>query len=197
MKMRDLGYVLFVAGMMLAVLFAAKPVDSETAPPVDGSVSAKQFPDTWPVCALGLVGGAIGAGLIRRGRVTEMAAGISKDQHVLGSQPLDAPSDRLLAIAKSIDEIKASREDWASDALRQSIDRVLVDEVTPFSSRQDELHAGLGMTRGSEVLVAVAVGERMLNRVWSTSADGYVDEARHSLHEASAAFRQAAELCHS
>jgi hypothetical protein len=52
----------------------------------------------------------------------------------------------------------------------------------------------LGMSKGSEILVVVAYGERMLNRVWSAASDGHLPEARSSYPEARAAFHQAQDL---
>ena len=52
----------------------------------------------------------------------------------------------------------------------------------------------IGMSHGAEILVATAYGERMLNRVWSAAADGYLEEARSSFREASSAFDEAATM---
>ena len=50
------------------------------------------------------------------------------------------------------------------------------------------------MERGAEILVTAAYAERMLNRVWSASADGHLPEAGASLTEAAEAIQQTAEL---
>ena len=50
------------------------------------------------------------------------------------------------------------------------------------------------MDKGAEVLVVVAYGERMLNRVWSAAGDEHLLEARTCLPEAQEAFAEAVAL---
>ena len=47
------------------------------------------------------------------------------------------------------------------------------------------------MDEGAQILVTMAYGERMLNRAWSASADGHIQEARGCIPEALAAFEEA------
>ena len=50
------------------------------------------------------------------------------------------------------------------------------------------------MEKGAEILVTLAFGERMMNRVWSAAADGHLPEATASLNESTDAFIEAAAL---
>jgi hypothetical protein len=46
----------------------------------------------------------------------------------------------------------------------------------------------------ADVMSAFAAGERYINRVWSASTDGYVDEVRSYLERATQQFRDAGSL---
>ena len=51
-----------------------------------------------------------------------------------------------------------------------------------------------GMTAYAEVMSRFAAGERLLNRAWSASADGYLDEVVQSLAAGNAHLQAAREL---
>ena len=60
-------------------------------------------------------------------------------------------------------------------------------------ARESMQHA-FGIQAYADIMSAFAAGERYLNRVWSASADGYVDEVNAYLHKASEQFNEALEL---
>ena len=74
------------------------------------------------------------------------------------------------------------------EAINQRADELLETWVLPFAEVRQTIIQRFGMEEGADVLVTVAYGERMLNRVWSASADGHPQEARACLPEAIAAF---------
>jgi hypothetical protein len=51
-----------------------------------------------------------------------------------------------------------------------------------------------GMAKGAEILVTVAHGERILNRVWSAASDDHLPEAVKCYDEAFSALQEAKEL---
>ncbi len=52
----------------------------------------------------------------------------------------------------------------------------------------------LGMQRYADIMSPFANGERLLNRAWSASADGYVDEVRSCIAGARAELQKASRL---
>jgi hypothetical protein len=50
------------------------------------------------------------------------------------------------------------------------------------------------MDRGAEILVVIAFGQRMLNRVWSAAADRHLPEARSCYPDAVEALEEAADM---
>jgi hypothetical protein len=51
-----------------------------------------------------------------------------------------------------------------------------------------------GLQSYADVMSAFAAEERYINRVWSASTDGYVDEVRNYLNRATEQFREARAL---
>ncbi len=54
-----------------------------------------------------------------------------------------------------------------------------------------------GLQTYADIMSDFAAGERYVNRVWSTSADGYGEEARRYLERATARFHATRERLHS
>ena len=131
------------------------------------------FPDTWWVFACGLTCGIVGVILCRARHTNEPV-----------NQHLQEPA---LALAHDL-------RDLPSDDLLQRIDELLEGFVWPFAEARLRVIDRLGMSRGADVLVTMAYGERMLNRTWSAAADGHLCEAHSSYPESVRAFVEANRL---
>ncbi len=77
--------------------------------------------------------------------------------------------------------------------LCEQIDKIEERFIIPLSERRALFINQMGMEKGADILVTFAYGERMLNRVWSASADGAHREATESLEEALHVFREIRE----
>ena len=79
--------------------------------------------------------------------------------------------------------------------LRDRIDLKLREDLRRFAdARQSMVHL-FGLQTYADIMSEFAAGERYVNRVWSSAADGYDDEARRYLHRANGQFQHAqAEL---
>jgi len=62
-------------------------------------------------------------------------------------------------------------------ALHRALDELLTGPVAEFVKNRGAISEGLGMALYGEVMGAFSRGERYLNRAWSASVDGYLDEA--------------------
>jgi len=65
--------------------------------------------------------------------------------------------------------------------LHTRIDAELVEEFANFVEARESMIPRFGIQVYTDIMSAFATGERLINRVWSASADGYVDEVRLSL----------------
>lgn len=169
------GFVLFAIGVVVAIVGGAKA-------PAEGS----DWPDTMPIFFAG-VGVAV-AGLVlwrldQRNKARALARGELGDQADAGKllRDLQAPLDALAA------EIEA----LSPAQITQRVDGLLSTYVLPFAEVRQQMVTRFGMERGAEILVTVAFGERLLNRVWSAAGDNHAPEARKSFPEAHHAFKEA------
>ncbi|MCF7974913.1 MAG: hypothetical protein K9N55_13925 [Phycisphaerae bacterium] len=61
-------------------------------------------------------------------------------------------------------------------AMHGTIDRVFVQDLRIFADARESISHLYGLQTYADIMSHFATGERYLNRVWSASADGYVDE---------------------
>lgn len=167
MKRPTAASVVYVLGVVLAISAAAKV-------PAPG----RTWPDTMPLFAVGVAACIVSlvAWRISLGRATGDRAGDGRSAEATFGYARDA---RHAAVA-----IAGRWDQFTDGQLRQEIDRLLLEFITPFVDNRDVLIRRFGMRRGAELVLAVSAAERNLNRVWSAAADGCLPEARASLQRA-------------
>jgi hypothetical protein len=74
------------------------------------------------------------------------------------------------------------------------IDRLLREDLNNFANARESMKHIFGLQSYADVMSAFAAGERYINRVWSASTDGYVDEVHNYLDRATQQFREARVL---
>ncbi len=96
---------------------------------------------------------------------------------------LSYSSSTCSSIAKSLQDLIAELNKLENELLvlneTEIADRVTVllnDYVLPCVAAREEVMESLGHYKGAEVLTAIAQGERLLNRVWSVASDGKIQE---------------------
>jgi len=77
---------------------------------------------------------------------------------------------------------------------RFEIDRLLREDLNDFANARESMKYVFGLQNYADVMSAFAAGERYINRVWSASTDGYVDEVHNYLERATQQFREARSL---
>ena len=149
------------------------------------------FPDTWWIFACGFVCGVTGIVLWRRSHALE-----KRRDHAVARGADNDPTEILVALKEPAQRLYDDIDELNADEILRRADQLLEDFVLPFAEVRHRVIDRFGMTRGAEILVTVALGERMLNRTWSAAADGHLPEARASYPESIHAFREATRLCH-
>lgn len=167
--------VLFFGGLTVAIIGAAKM-------PVDGA----EWPDTLPLFVAGAVVSAIGCVIWRKRRATSAAEAASAI-----TTPDADPFALLQGMLTPARALVASVDDATLESIAADTQALLDDWVLPFAEVRQVVIDRLGMRAGAEILVTVAYGERLLNRVWSAAADGHLPEARACVPEAVDAFEEA------
>ncbi len=78
--------------------------------------------------------------------------------------------------------------------VHQRIDAELLGDINDFVDARESMIPRLGMQSYADIMSPFANAERLLNRAWSASADGYVDEVRSCITQARGELERAAEL---
>ncbi len=146
------GYLLLIGGF-LAGAFAA---------------SQQIIPWMWFVPAV--AAGAIGVIVIKR-----VAKAHAQSDHVLHGNKRDL-EESLDSIVAKLTKLRADKEQIPAFDMRFEIDKLFRDDLIRFVDAREALTHLYGLQAYADVMSEFAAGERYINRVWSASADGYVDE---------------------
>lgn len=97
----------------------------------------------------------------------------------------------LTDIVKNITQLNAEKQSINAYDMRYKIDELFSKDLAAFVEARESLAHAHGLQVYANVMSHFASGERYLNRIWSASADGYVDEIRTYLDKAQVQFTEA------
>jgi len=100
----------------------------------------------------------------------------------------------LANILGNLESLNAGSANLPVYEARFEIDRLLREDLNNFANARESMKHVFGLQRYADVMSAFAAGERYINRVWSASTDGYIDEVRSYLERATQQFREAGSL---
>jgi len=141
----------------------------------------------WSYLAVVLVVGFAGVFLARFGSRSAATA-----THVLEANMARVKSS-LDSIVGHVDRLNAEQNEIPTYDMCKEIDRRVLDDLNNFVDAREAISHTLGLQAYADVMSHYAGGERYLNRVWSASADGYVDEVNTYLKYALDQFTMARE----
>lgn len=169
--MRGIGLALTTVGFLAACLVAV--LDPES---ID-----------WRLFVPAFFVGAIGVAVARRGA---KEAAEAPEVVEANFQALDAA---LRRIVDNVAALRDERLDIHVYDLPDTIDHRFLKDIEAFVDARHAIAHSWGMQAYAEVMSHFAAGERYLNRVWSTAADGWIDEAHAFLHHSTDQFTEALE----
>ena len=169
--MKAFAIFLITAGFLLGAIFTVLSVET-----VD-----------WLPYGISLFFGFAGIVLYRRTQY----AGASDEHHVAGN--IDTLQASLDNICRNLDELVGRRQDIPPHEFRFEIDRHFRNDLTAFAASRESMQHAFGLQAYADIMSAFAAGERYINRVWTASADGYVDEVMAYLEKAQRQFAEARE----
>lgn len=132
------------------------------------------------VVALGV--GTVGAALVQ---LAKQQTGRKSEHLKANAQQLE---ESLAAIVQTVRELNKAKETLATDQVHHLIDEQLTEKLSNFVDVRESLSHLYGLQGYADVMTHFATGERYLNRVWSASADGYIDEVHRYLEKAEEQF---------
>jgi hypothetical protein len=142
----------------------------------------------WYWMGLILAFGSIGLWFFRSANHKEASAGhrLSGNMKILGGS--------LESIKTNLEEICNRKADIPVYEARFEIDRLFREDLNNFANARETMIHVFGMQPYADVMSAFAAGERYINRVWSASTDGYVDEVHQYMDKARIQFTEASGL---
>ena len=96
----------------------------------------------------------------------------------------------ITAFGKPLNELHSHAKHASTAEITDQIEQLNTNFVIPFSLVRHQVIERLGMREGAEILVNLAVVERMLNRAWSAAADQCETESVAAIHEAFEVYAQ-------
>ena len=117
----------------------------------------------------------------------------AKASHRLSGN-LQILENSLTNILDNLETLNDDSENLPVYEARFEIDRLLREDLNNFANARESMKHVFGLQHYADVMSAFAAGERYINRVWSASTDGYVDEVRAYLERATHQFRDARSL---
>ncbi len=94
----------------------------------------------------------------------------------------------LNRIVENITRLNTEKQSINPYDFRHRIDELFSEDLTTFVEARESMAQAYGLQVYADVMSHFASGERYLNRVWSASADGYIDEVITYLEKAQMQF---------
>jgi hypothetical protein len=152
--MKAVGYLLLTIGFLAGALVSV--LDETTV--------------GWNYLIGSVILAVVGIAIIRIGH--------KKEHHAEGklASNMEAINDSLGRIVESIAKIDTEKDTMSPYDVRDRIDELVAADIITFVDARESISAVYGLQAYADVMSYFAAGERYLNRVWSASADGYIDE---------------------
>ncbi len=158
--MKALGGILLAAGFLSGSYMAVAEVDS---------VNWLRY----GICAAIMFVGMV---IVRRARAADAEG--AGEKHIADIETLRTS---LASLIGKVSGLESTAGDEEQLAIHQRIDAELMDDINTFVQARESMIPRFGMQRYADIMSPFANGERLLNRPWSESADGYVDVVRQCI----------------
>ena len=168
---RVVGHVLLWLGFLAGAFVTVRSVEVEAAP--WSTVS-------WPAYGAAIFVATVGVVVLR---ATKKAVGVASAEEVRAIDQLEAILARLHS---TVDNWSRKSDEINVYEFHGMIDESLADDLGQFADLRETLIPEFGLDHYARIMTEFALAERTLNRTWSASADGYVDEVRTCLGRAEA-----------
>jgi hypothetical protein len=120
--------------------------------------------------------------------------GAASSDITLVSSNLSVLTESMAVIRQRLSAMGDRRDSIDVYAIHGRIDAELGDELNRFAEAREAMIHGIGMMQYAEIMDHFARGERLINRAWSASADGYIDEAWRSIDSGASELGLAGDL---
>ena len=132
-----------------------------------------------------LIGGFIGLAMMK----SEHKKATQSDHKL--TDDLKVMEQSLENIVVNLKQLNEQKEALPTYQARFEIDRRFREDLDRFAEVRNSMRPLFGLQNYADIMSAFAAGERYVNRVWSASTDGYVDEVKAYLTKAYTQFIEA------
>jgi uncharacterized membrane protein YeaQ/YmgE (transglycosylase-associated protein family) len=166
--MRRIGYLMITVSFLAGSLAA--------------TIDKEKMQWGWFTAALAV--GIVGVGLVRFGAHREKRGEGKLTEDI---QSIEASLSRIVQNMTGLNAQKSSINTYD---VHRRIDELFPEDLDTFVRARESIAHGHGLNAYADVMSSFAAGERYLNRVWSASTDGYIDEVHAYLDKAQAQFAE-------
>jgi hypothetical protein len=124
-------------------------------------------------------------------RKAQHAADRSDDKLAGNMDTLQSALQRILA---NLVDLEGRKNDIPVYEARFEIDHLFREDLNLFAEARESMIHVFGIQQYADVMSAFAAGERYINRIWSASTDGYIDEVQKFITRARDQFAEATRL---
>ena len=169
MASRRLGLVLLYLGFFGSAFFTVRSSDS---------LGAEWATIEWGWYGVMFAIGLIGLVLFR---TSPGSAGALRQKLETDLITIQTSLDSIVA---KLGRIQQDRQTIGVYDVHSWIDDSLVEDLSDFVEAREAMIQIYGLQQYADVMSRFALGERNVNRAWSASADGYIDEVWRSVDQA-------------
>jgi RNase adaptor protein for sRNA GlmZ degradation len=167
--MTKIGYLLITAAFLAGALVIV--VEAATV--------------NWALFIPILITGFVGVAMVRVGMRQQSQAAETIITNI------QAIHRSLESVVKKVTQLNLEKSNIDTYDMRHRLDELLVEDLDDFVEARESIGHKYGLQHYADVMSHFAAGERYLNRVWSASADGYVDEVNAYMVKAEEQFSEA------
>ncbi len=170
--MKTIGFLLITVGFLAGALVAV--VDEEQV--------------NWLHFGASIAAGIVGVGIVRFGHRKQTHG---EDKLASNMQEITSTLERIV---DGMARLNAEKDSIDTYDMRHKIDETIAAEILAFADARESIATLFGLGVYADIMSHFAAGERYLNRVWSASADGYIDEVNAYLEKSGYQFVQTLDL---
>ena len=168
--MKKIGYLLITVGFLGGAIL---------------SVSDELKIVSWSWFILALLVGAGGVLAVRLATIR-----VSRSEGIMDAN-LQSVVSSLENVVRNFGQLSQEQDTLNVYEFRHRIDALFPADLNTFAESREVIAQAHGLQAYADVMSIFAAGERYLNRVWSASADGYIDEVTTYVEKAATQFTEA------
>ncbi|WP_395375635.1 hypothetical protein [Marinicella sp. W31] len=94
-------------------------------------------------------------------------------------------------ILRNLESLNGRKDSIPTYEMRFEIDKLFREDLMDFADARESMKYLFGIQKYADIMSSFAAGERYINRVWSASTDGYVDEVLAYVEKSFSQFQHA------